>query len=185
MACRRPDAIQSAMAAIAPRRSQDAHGNVRARRQARQDQCRSRRESADPRRHRRLDLRALAQQLLSPRLPHAQELDYASRQLTAIEVNGTYYSTMKPASFQEVARRDARRLHVLAEGLALRDQSQAARDGRRIDRALRRQRHRRAGRQARADRLAVHADQGLRCRRTSRPSWRCCRRRRAAARCAT
>jgi uncharacterized protein YecE (DUF72 family) len=31
--------------------------------------------------------------------PHARELEYASRRLTAIEVNGTYYSTMKPASF--------------------------------------------------------------------------------------
>lgn len=32
-------------------------------------------------------------------LPAARELEYASRQLTAIEVNGTYYSTMKPATF--------------------------------------------------------------------------------------
>jgi uncharacterized protein YecE (DUF72 family) len=32
-------------------------------------------------------------------LPHSQELQYASRQLTAIEVNGTYYSTFKPATF--------------------------------------------------------------------------------------
>ena len=32
-------------------------------------------------------------------LPHSRELEYASRQLTAIEVNGTYYSTMKPATF--------------------------------------------------------------------------------------
>lgn len=32
-------------------------------------------------------------------LPHHQELSYASRQLTAIEVNGTYYSTFKPPTF--------------------------------------------------------------------------------------
>ena len=32
-------------------------------------------------------------------LPHKQELAYASRQLTAIEVNGTFYSTFKPATF--------------------------------------------------------------------------------------
>ena len=32
-------------------------------------------------------------------LAHARELDYASRKLTAIEVNGTYYSTQKPATF--------------------------------------------------------------------------------------
>jgi uncharacterized protein YecE (DUF72 family) len=32
-------------------------------------------------------------------LPHNRELHYASRQLTAIEVNGTFYSTFKPATF--------------------------------------------------------------------------------------
>jgi uncharacterized protein YecE (DUF72 family) len=32
-------------------------------------------------------------------LPQHQELSYASRHLTAIEVNGTYYRTLKPASF--------------------------------------------------------------------------------------
>lgn len=32
-------------------------------------------------------------------LPHARELAYASRQLTAIEINGTYYSSQKPATF--------------------------------------------------------------------------------------
>jgi uncharacterized protein YecE (DUF72 family) len=32
-------------------------------------------------------------------LSHAKELQYASRQLTAIEVNGTYYSGFKPPTF--------------------------------------------------------------------------------------
>ena len=32
-------------------------------------------------------------------LKQAQELEYASRRLTAIEINGTYYSTFKPDSF--------------------------------------------------------------------------------------
>lgn len=32
-------------------------------------------------------------------LPHSRELHHASRQLTAIEVNGTFYSTFKPATF--------------------------------------------------------------------------------------
>jgi uncharacterized protein YecE (DUF72 family) len=32
-------------------------------------------------------------------LPHSKDLQYASRQLTAIEVNGTFYSTFKPATF--------------------------------------------------------------------------------------
>jgi uncharacterized protein YecE (DUF72 family) len=34
-----------------------------------------------------------------PGLPHSQELQYASRQLTAIEVNGTFYSTFRPPTF--------------------------------------------------------------------------------------
>ncbi len=32
-------------------------------------------------------------------LPQKRELEYASRQVTAIEINGTYYRTQKPASF--------------------------------------------------------------------------------------
>jgi uncharacterized protein YecE (DUF72 family) len=32
-------------------------------------------------------------------LPHSRELQYASSRLSAIEVNGTYYSTFKPATF--------------------------------------------------------------------------------------
>src|SRR5258707_2938459 len=32
-------------------------------------------------------------------LPQARELEYASRKLTAIEINGTFYSTQKPESF--------------------------------------------------------------------------------------
>ena len=32
-------------------------------------------------------------------LPQSQELAFASRQLTAIEINGTYYRTQKPAAF--------------------------------------------------------------------------------------
>jgi uncharacterized protein YecE (DUF72 family) len=36
-------------------------------------------------------------------LKHAEELAYASRQLTAIEINSTYYSTQSPASFAKWA----------------------------------------------------------------------------------
>jgi uncharacterized protein YecE (DUF72 family) len=32
-------------------------------------------------------------------LPHKRELEFASRQLTAIEINGTYYGSQKPESF--------------------------------------------------------------------------------------
>ncbi len=35
-----------------------------------------------------------------PGLPARRELEHASRQVTAIEVNGTYYSTQSPASFE-------------------------------------------------------------------------------------
>ena len=31
--------------------------------------------------------------------PHGRELEYASRKLSAIEINGTYYSSQKPATF--------------------------------------------------------------------------------------
>ena len=36
-----------------------------------------------------------------PKLPHARELAHASRQLTAIEINGTFYRTQTPASFRK------------------------------------------------------------------------------------
>jgi uncharacterized protein YecE (DUF72 family) len=35
-----------------------------------------------------------------PGLPQARELDYASRRLTTIEINGTFYGAQKPASFR-------------------------------------------------------------------------------------
>ena len=34
-----------------------------------------------------------------PDLPHARELSYASRQVTSIEINATFYGSQKPASF--------------------------------------------------------------------------------------
>ena len=37
-------------------------------------------------------------------LSQKKELEYASRQLTAIEINGTYYSSFKPATFQGWAK---------------------------------------------------------------------------------
>ena len=37
------------------------------------------------------------------KLPHARELEYASRQLTAIEINGTYYRTQSPATYAKWA----------------------------------------------------------------------------------
>jgi uncharacterized protein YecE (DUF72 family) len=34
-------------------------------------------------------------------LPHAKELEHASRKLTSIEINGTFYSTFKPESWRK------------------------------------------------------------------------------------
>src|SRR5256886_3377401 len=36
-------------------------------------------------------------------LPHARELEYASRKLTSIEINATFYRTQKPDSFRKWA----------------------------------------------------------------------------------
>jgi uncharacterized protein YecE (DUF72 family) len=36
-------------------------------------------------------------------LPHARELEFASRQLTTIEINGTFYRTQKPDTFRKWA----------------------------------------------------------------------------------
>ena len=36
-------------------------------------------------------------------LPHAQELNYASRNLTALEINATFYRTQKPSTFRKWA----------------------------------------------------------------------------------
>ncbi|HET7849231.1 MAG TPA: DUF72 domain-containing protein [Pseudolabrys sp.] len=38
-----------------------------------------------------------------PKLPHAQELHYASRHLTTIEINGTFYRTQNPRTFAKWA----------------------------------------------------------------------------------
>jgi uncharacterized protein YecE (DUF72 family) len=32
-------------------------------------------------------------------LPHKRELEYASRRLNSIEINGTFYALQRPASF--------------------------------------------------------------------------------------
>jgi uncharacterized protein YecE (DUF72 family) len=37
-------------------------------------------------------------------LPHAQELNFASRHLTSIEINGTFYRTQSPATFRKWAQ---------------------------------------------------------------------------------
>ena len=112
-----------------------------------------------------------------PGLAHSKELHYASRQLTAIEVNGTYYSTFKPPTFAKwrdetpddfVFSLKANRFATTRRLLATAGESIQRFVGSGISEL---------GRQARTDRLAVHADQAVRCGRISRASWRCCPRR--------
>ena len=107
-------------------------------------------------------------------LPHSQELHYASRQLTAIEVNGTYYSTFKPATFAKwrdetpdgfVFSLKANRFATNRKLLATAGESIERFVGSGIAEL---------GDKLGPDRLAVHADQAVRCRRISRPSSRCC-----------
>ncbi len=95
-------------------------------------------------------------------LPHSRELEYASRQVTAIEVNGTYYSTQKPASFARWRDEtpDDFMFTLKATRYATNRQCLGGSGGLRA--ALRRQRDQRAGRQAGAHRVAVRAHQGLR-----------------------
>jgi hypothetical protein len=40
-----------------------------------------------------------------PKWPKARELEYASGKMTAIEINGTFYSTQKPATWADWAKR--------------------------------------------------------------------------------
>jgi uncharacterized protein YecE (DUF72 family) len=60
-------------------------------------------------------------------LVQAQELHYASRQLTSIEINSTFYGLQKPGDVPEVARRDTRRIRVQPQGAEIRDAPQAPR----------------------------------------------------------
>jgi len=48
-------------------------------------------------------------------LSQKRELEYASRQLTVIEINGTYYGSQKPDSFGILAQRPQNRLKCLNE----------------------------------------------------------------------
>lgn len=49
-------------------------------------------------------------------LSQKRELEYASRHLTAIEVNGTYYGSQKPESFGMLAQTPQTRRNRLNEG---------------------------------------------------------------------
>ena len=54
-------------------------------------------------------------------LRQADELAHASRRVSAIEINGTFYRTQNPASFAQMARRDAGGVCLFAERTAVLD----------------------------------------------------------------
>lgn len=58
-----------------------------------------RKQRQDPDRYRWLDVRTLARGFYPEKHPQKRELEYASRRLTSIEINGTYYGSQKPESF--------------------------------------------------------------------------------------
>ena len=45
----------------------------------------------------------MARRVLSKELPQVRELEYASRKLSTIEINGTFYGTQRPESFRKWA----------------------------------------------------------------------------------
>ena len=140
----------------------------------------------NPRRHRRLDLRAVARAVLSRRACHRNsELDYASRQLTSIEINGTFYRTQTPASFAKwrdetpddfVFSVKAPRYIVQQRALAETAELIAPSSTAGLPNSVR---------QARTDSLAVRADQEIRPRRFRRVSRSCCRASSAVDLCVT
>ena len=59
-------------------------------------------------------------------LRQADELAHASRQVTAIEINGTFYRIQTPASFKKWHDETPDGFRLLAEGAALPDAAQGA-----------------------------------------------------------
>ncbi len=49
-----------------------------------------------------------------PGLPQRRELEFASRMLPTIEINGSFYSLQRPESYAQWHDADARRLRLLA-----------------------------------------------------------------------
>ena len=111
-------------------------------------------------------------------LAQKRELEYASRQLTLDRDQRHLLRLAEARELPQVARRDARRLRLRAQGPALRHQPPHPRRGRRVDRPLLRDRRHRARRQARPGQLAVRRDQEVRPRRLRRLPRAAARRRR-------
>ncbi len=74
------------------------------------------------------------------KLPQKDELEYASRRLTSIEINGTYYGSQKPETFAKWRDETPDDFVFSAQGSALRHESQGARRCRRHHRKIPRER---------------------------------------------
>src|SRR3954470_3651641 len=113
-------------------------------------------------RHRRLDLRAMARGVLS-RQAHAGEGTVLRRVETDLNRDQRHLLRLAEAGeFSQMGARGARRIRVLIEGTALRDQPSRAGGSRRFRKTLLRFRRARTWRPARAGAVAVRADQEIR-----------------------
>ena len=101
-------------------------------------------------------------------LPQKRELEYMSRKLTSIEVNGTFYRGQSRDSYAKWRDETPDGFVFALKGPRYATHRRVLAEARRIDRALCRRRRRRTRRQARADQLAVSADQAFRGRRLRR-----------------
>ena len=102
------------------------------------------------------------------KLAKKKQLEFASRAVPTIEVNGTYYSGFTPDTYAKWAAETPRRFRLLDQGQPLRHQPQGAGRGRRVDGEVLRAGAGGTRPEARADRLAVRADQEIRRRTISR-----------------
>ena len=98
-------------------------------------------------------------------LTQKRELEYASRKLTSIEINGTYYGSQKPESFARWHDETPDDFVFAVKGPRFATNRRVLAEAGRIDRALLRLRRDGAQGQARAGQLAVHGDQEIRSRR--------------------
>ncbi len=96
------------------------------------------------------------------KLAHSRELEYAGSKLTAIEINATYHGTQKPSSFAKWRDETPEGFVFSVKASRFATNRKLLAEGRDSVNALHRQRHLATRREARADRLAVHADQALR-----------------------
>ena len=127
-----------------------------------------------PNRHRRLGVRPVERELLSAETAQDEAVRHAASELRAIEVNGTYYGSQKPATFAKWASYVPDGFVFFAEGQPLLYQPQGAGRGEPVDREIPDPGHHRAWRPAGADPLAVHGHQAIPSPTISRHFCSCC-----------